>query len=105
MLAMFLAYRVCMANDKQYDFNRFVLMLIYFASFVVIPLALHFANHASSATPTAIMLDNVEVIVSDIQTPSKPIWGTVLIWVFIAGMAVVAVKTAITWIRLVKVIS
>ena len=104
MLALYLAFRICMAGDKQYGFNRGVLMLIYFVSFIGAPVALHLANQTSSSTPTTIILDNVEVIVSDVSTPSKPIWGTILIWIFIAGMAVVAVKTAITWIRLVRVI-
>ncbi|MDE6655165.1 MAG: M56 family metallopeptidase, partial [Muribaculaceae bacterium] len=36
---------------------------------------------------------------------AKPIWGTVLIWIFMAGMVVVGLRTVATWIRLVRVIS
>ncbi|MDE6158194.1 MAG: M56 family metallopeptidase, partial [Muribaculaceae bacterium] len=33
-----------------------------------------------------------------------PTWGTILIWIFIAGMIVVTLRTIITWIRLTDVI-
>ena len=104
MLALYLTFRLCMANDKQYSFNRCVLMLIYFVSFMAIPLALHIASHVPSVVPTAMVLENVEVTVEDIATPLKPIWGTILIWIFMVGMTVVTVKTIITWARLTKVI-
>ncbi|MDE5734848.1 MAG: M56 family metallopeptidase, partial [Duncaniella sp.] len=43
-------------------------------------------------------------VLAPLAPQGKPIWGTILIWTYMAGMAAVAVLTAITWLRLVRII-
>ena len=104
MLAMYLAYRLFLARDNQHGFNRGILLLIYAVSFTLSPLmlssvALWPVPAATAATQTA------GGVMQAVPAPlSRPVWGTVLIWIFIAGMAVVAARTVITWVRLTGVI-
>jgi len=102
MLAMYLAYRLFLARDCQHAFNRCVLLGIYFVSFVAVPLFPSFDGMAQSASPASVSDIIIDATIA--EPVSKPIWGTVLIWIYMAGMAVVTVRTAITWTRLVGVI-
>lgn len=106
MLAMYLAYRLFLARDNQHGFNRCMLLMIYFVSFAVIP-AMPLLGHLSapeapSATPEGVGL--AAEVLAPLAPQGKPIWGTILIWIYMAGMAAVAVLTAITWVRLVRII-
>lgn len=47
---------------------------------------------------------NLDILNDKIIYHPTPIWGTIMIWVFIAGMTCVTLKTLITWIRLIKTI-
>lgn len=104
MLAMFLSYHIFLSRDNQHGFNRGVLLGIYAVSFLALPV-IAFVRHATARQATGIIPINGAVDASAVVPGhSAPVWGTVMIWVFIAGMAVVAVKTIFTWIRLVRVI-
>lgn len=104
MLSMFLAYRVFLARENQHDYNRCVLLAIYFISFATLPVIDLIQSLTISAPTQGMMLEEIEITAGTITSAAKPIWGTLLIWLFIAGMAVVTVKTVVIWIRLVKVI-
>lgn len=108
MLLLYLSYRLFLARDNQHGFNRAVLLMIYFVSFSA-PLLIYFFEiyffesfHRNSASELLSL--EIEVTTVSDRTDSKPIWGTILIWIYLVGTAVVAVKTAVTWIRLCKVI-
>ncbi len=104
MLAMFLAYRVFLARENQHNYNRGVLLMIYIVSFAYLPL-ISLVHLLVSSTPSQeSVFEGLGFIGVKSCTESQPIWGTVLIWAFMAGMAVVTAKTVITWIRLLKMI-
>ena len=104
MLAMYLAYRLFLARDNQHGFNRGVLLSIYLVSFMASPFIFSLDTLNVSTNPQAFTLEGIEVVETEAAVLSKPIWGTVLIWLFLAGMAAVTIKTIITWIRLTNVI-
>lgn len=104
MLALYLAYRSLLAMDKQHGFNRAVLLLIYVVSFAASPFALGWADGAGNAGPQAVALPGVPIAGAAVSGRTAPAWGMVLIWVYMAGMAAVAVRTAVTWWRLIGVI-
>lgn len=104
MLAMFLAYRVFLARENQHSYNRGVLLLIYFLSFAYIPLMALVQHLIFSDAPQEPIFDGFEIIGVKTSSDTKPIWGTLLIWIFMVGMVVVTVKTVITWTRIIKMI-
>ena len=104
MLAMYLSYRLFLSRDNLHSFNRAVLLSIYAISFLAIPRTYLIKKITTASTTDAIHFDDIQVL-SGISTPTaKPVWGTILIWIFIAGMSIVLIKTLITWIRLSTVI-
>ena len=103
MLAMYLAYRLFLARDNQHVFNRCILLLIYFVSFVVTPIV--FSIEFGTSSPTvSILSNNVELINIALSAQDVPIWPTILIWMFLIGMVVTLIKTIATWLRLFNVI-
>lgn len=104
MLAMYLAYRLFLARENQHGFNRAILLLIYLISFTASPVFLSVENLKGMSGPQASVLVGMEVVNAATPTIVRPTWGTILIWIFIAGMIVVTLRTIITWIRLTDVI-
>lgn len=104
MLALYLAYRLVLARDNQHDFNRGVLLCIYFVAFILSPVFIPSSDISSGDNARILAIEGIEGIETDAPTLSQPIWSTLLIWVFIVGMAVVTVKTVLTWVRLTNVI-
>ena len=104
MLAMYLAYRLFLARDNQHGFNRGVLLGIYVVSFLALPAMSLSENPASQSTAMTLSVNEsgwTDVIPA---THSEPVWGTILIWIFLAGMIVVTVRTVIVWAKLLAVI-
>ena len=104
MLAMYLAYRLFLARENQHGFNRGVLLGIYLVSFLSPGIFLELENLSLRQLSGGLTFEatgNAETLVA---AQSTPVWGTVMIWIYIAGMAAVAVRTAVVWIRLSNVI-
>ena len=104
MLAMYLAYRLFLARENQHGFNRGVLLGIYLVSFLSPAIFLGLENltlRQLSGELTFEAVGNAEALVA---AQSAPVWGTVMIWIYIAGMAAVAARTAVVWISLSNVI-
>ena len=105
MLAMYLAYRLFLARDNQHSFNRGILLLIYLVSFAATPV-IHYLDrpdtHPATQAPNLENLDVIGTVVTSQLT--QPIWGSILIWIFLIGMIVVAISTITTWVSLANVI-
>lgn len=104
MLAMYLAYRLFLARENQHGFNRGVLLGIYLVSFLSPAIFLGLENLSLRQLSGGLTFEatgNAETLVA---AQSTPVWGTVMIWIYITGMAAVAVRTAVVWIRLSNVI-
>lgn len=105
MLVLYLAYRLLLAKDNQHSFNRVVLLLIYFVSFTASLFPFSFDKlFLAKAQPQVVKLSGIEITNAVVADNSQPLWGVLLIWIFIIGIAVVVIKTIITWIRLIRAI-
>ena len=104
MLAMYLAYKLFIARENQHGFNRVVLLAIYFISFLIYPLYRSIDVISSTSKPIA-ETNIVEIENFNAGTASQPIWGTILIWIFLLGMAIVTIRTIIIWVRIIHVIN
>lgn len=103
MLAMYLVYKVFIAKDNQHGFNRGLLLAIYLVSFSVYPLYNFFSYPVSKPTlPTEMNIETVDIFTIESGTQSS--WGTILIWIFLIGVAIVTVKTIIIWIKIIRVV-
>ncbi len=104
LLSMFLAYKLLLAGEKQHSYNRGILLIIYVMAFASLPL-MSAVQKMMAPAPVQTGIPYGIGIAEAVTTPiSRPIWGTVLIWIFMAGMGFVAVRTLITWIRLMAMI-
>ncbi|MDE6652909.1 MAG: hypothetical protein K2K37_00780, partial [Muribaculaceae bacterium] len=106
LLAMYLIYRTMLAGENQHSYNRAVLLSIYAVAFLAVPVTM-FVRGIASPRPAVIEIGTAAVSVMPLPhiETAKPIWGTVLIWIFMGGMIVVGIRTVATWIKLLKVIS
>lgn len=104
MFALYPAYRVFLARDNQHGFNRMVLLLIYAVSFTALPCCRFWES--LTVTPGAQIVAFTGEAFSGVITtaPEQPVWCTVVLWMYLAGMAVVAARTLATWVRLTRVI-
>ncbi len=102
LLAMYFIYKWLLANENQYRFNRAVLLLMYVVSFAMFPLLSLFARS-----------ENVQLNIGEITAFIVPIemaeptfspWRVVL-WIYLAGMALVAFGTLMTVARLCLIIA
>ncbi len=102
LLSMFLAYRVFLARENQHSYNRGVLLMIYVVAFATLPILSLFRTilaHDSQAVGLVVSGGFVQPVIT-----SKPMWGTVVIWLYMIGMIIIVAKTLITWVNLVSVI-
>lgn len=103
LVMMYLAYRVFLSRDNQHGFNRGVLLCIYAISFLALPLI-----DVLDSTKAHSGINNItlQAITSGgaAEPGSGPVWGTVLIWIFIVGMITAVGRTITTWIRLTRII-
>ena len=104
MLALYLCYHALLARANQHGFNRAILLLIYFVSFVASPLVLWALGSIGTSAGLPRVFSGMETADSSQPTESPALWGSVLIWIYLVGMIVVGSKTALTWLRLVRVV-
>ena len=103
LLAMYLVYKLFIARENQHGFNRGILLVIYLISFSAYPLYNFFNNLV--VKPAIENPDDLTGIESlTLHAADQPIWGTVLIWIFLVGASFVALKTIITWISIVRIV-
>lgn len=103
LLCLGLAYRLLLASEKQHGYNRAVILAIYAVSFATLPI-ISLLQPAVAHPQSSIIIENIEIVETIITPSSKPIWGTIFIWVFILGMIAVIAKTIITWMQLASII-
>ena len=105
MLALYLVYRILLARDYQHNFNRAILLLIYFVSFVLSPYYLISGNIIGEPDPQIFSFNVTGEANASLPTKSSTsLLGTILIWIYLSGMLAVIAKTVFTWFRLIKLI-
>lgn len=104
LTAMYLIYKWMMAAENQHRFNRGVLLGIYAAA-LALPLLMKvdFASLLSTSTPhegqpTAVVGTFLTVLLTGMV--STPLWLQILLGIYVAGMATVAIHTLIVALRL-----
>ena len=105
LLAMFAAYRLFMAGDNRHSWNRGVLLSIYALSFLSLPLIGLLRSLLPAPAAAAPAVEGAIGATVEVLPVAAPTWGRALIWIFIAGMAVTALRTLMTWARIIRVIS
>ncbi|MBD5229011.1 MAG: M56 family metallopeptidase [Bacteroidales bacterium] len=110
--AMYAMYRLTMASDNQPGYNRWVLMSIYVLSFAALPVAWlvkPLLQSTAAVAETAVAGDDAVIsqIVNQAQevAAGTPLWSKALLWIFMAGMAVMLLRTVLTWARIRRVIA
>ncbi len=102
-MAMYIAYRLFLSRDNQHTFNRFVILAIYAVSFLWLPvsalLAGLFADGEGAAPGRIDILTDLAV-----SAGAPPGWGRIVLWIYLVGMCILALRTGITWLRIAKII-
>lgn len=109
---LYLTYKWVMAGENQHRYNRVALWLIYIVALTALPAAewaRGFMADAPASVPMAeIDFEDIMVSVADqgeLVAPSQPLWITVLLWVYLAGVAATLFQTVWVGLRLRRIIS
>ena len=109
---LYLTYKWVMAGENQHRYNRVALWLIYIVALTALPAAewaRGFMADAPAPVPMAeIDFEDIMVSVADqseLVAPSQPLWITVLLWVYLAGVAATLFQTVWVGLRLRRIIS
>lgn len=107
LLSMYLPYRLLLAGEKQHRLNRVILLAIYMAA-IVIPLVRPVAlpgisgiEAGSAAAETGIAIGRLS---GGLTEHSGTAWMRVLLWIYIAGLAVALVRLVWAYVRLTVII-
>ena len=103
MLLLYLAYRLFLAKDNQHAFNRAVLLGRYLLSFLS-PLCLSMFDLDGGRQLQSVVQTGSAVSGAVVPAHPQSVWISMLIWLYVAGMAVVAIRTVAVWFRLASVI-
>ncbi len=110
---LYLSYKWVLAGENQLRFNRAVLWSIYVVSLAALPLSglLESLQHVQSVPLAPIDFENLavtEVPYTDYveeEVPRQPLYLTVMLWLYLAGMVAVLCQTLGIAIRLGRIIS
>lgn len=110
---LYLSYKWVLAGENQLRFNRAVLWSIYVVSLAALPLSglLESLQHVQSVPLAPIDFENLavtEVPYTDYveeEVPRQPLYLTVMLWLYLAGMVAVLCQTLWIAIRLGRIIS
>lgn len=111
LICLYLPYRLLMAGNKQYRLNRFTLWLIYafsLAAPLLIP-ALQPKQIIPQAVTPALAAGEPTIEFGDLSggvliSESTPLWGRILLWVYIIGMIGAALWNLYGMLRLINII-
>ena len=104
LLTLYLVYKLAIAGENQHGFNRGILLAIYVVSFSAYPIYNFF--NTLVVKPSIENTFNINGFTTlALDSTVRPIWGTILIWIFLIGSSIVAIKTIMTWIRIIRVVN
>lgn len=106
MLGLYFGYIVFLAKEKQPSFNRAVILAIYAISFGLLPLM--YLIGGSMATNDSMPTVGLTIDLTPVAKPGcveKPVWPIVLIWIYVAGLAVMSFDSIFTGIKIWQMIS
>ena len=105
LLTMFLAFRLTLSSEKQHGYNRGIMLLMYLVAFTALPAAQFIRGLSATAPVAEASFATVVTAEEATTTAAKPIWGTVLIWMYLTGLLVVTLKTILTWRNIIWLVS
>ena len=103
LLSMYLPYRLLLAGEKQHRLNRIILLAIYMAAIViplVRPVALPGISGIEAGAGTAETGIAIGRLSGGLTEHSGTAWMRVLLWIYIAGVAVALVRLVWAYARL-----
>ena len=107
---LYLTYKWVMAGENQHGFNRGILWAIYGIALLSPLSAGHLPDLGGDAVPV-VAAAATEIEVGDMELwypaeePRQPLFMTVMLWVYLAGVAVALIHTVIVGMKLRSVIS
>ena len=110
LAAMYLIYKLLLANQKQLAYNRAILLAIYVLAPAITAI---YGLTKSAATNTGLSTAAINgtidfelptATIIDAGSASAPLWATILLYAWLAGMAVMVLTTIAGQIRLVHII-
>lgn len=104
LLASYIIYKWLLSTENQPAFNRFVLLAIYILAFAAWP-AVGIANGDSSGLQGTVAIGPATAGILDATRDSGVSVVAVLLWIYVAGMFVIAVWTLIVAIKLARIVA
>lgn len=106
MSLLYLTYKWVLAGENQHRANRAILLSIYAVSMGAYPLMawIHSLAARSADTLSAATVDVEMPVLAGVDLHGNTIANTFL-WIYLAGIAAVALHTAVIWIRLASIVA
>lgn len=103
MLALYVVYKWLMSREKQLAYNRFVILMIYGATFIV-PAVPSVARQIAGlfAAPSGDMAVGGLMLIgmAEVSETSRPLWPAVVTAIYFAGVLAVVAMTLVSAVRL-----
>ncbi|MDE5813452.1 MAG: M56 family metallopeptidase [Muribaculaceae bacterium] len=103
LLLLYLAYRLFISGEKQIDLNRIILLGCYVVSFIVWPMSRLDWSEPDIQLPVTVpgvAMGEMPMNAIGIVKDNPPILPQLLLWIYLAGAAVVLFKSIISTARL-----
>lgn len=102
LLAGYLIYKLLLSRENQPAFNRFILLAIYAVALTAPLLRLPDFVHLSGAKPATLI--ELGELSAEISPAAAPVWARICVTVYYIGMAVAALLTLMSLIRLITIL-
>ncbi len=104
LLSMYVAFKIFLSGENQHAYNRKVLLLIYVMSFTALPIT-SLVQRLLPSRPNHNVISELTIVNGPlVGVDSHHTWSIVLLWLFVIGMLVVALRTLVIWWRLISLI-
>lgn len=109
LMAMYLMYKAIMANQKEHAFNRVTLLVIYVIALITpaLPELSHIIANLAGNRNVAMDIDvglPINITLDDSQNATTPLWPFIVLCVYLCGIAIMFILTAISYLKLTHIV-
>lgn len=102
---MYIVYKWLLASESFHAFNRGILLGIYGIALIAAPSA-DLIGHLSPQSPEEgfFIMQTKSVVMTGEESTNTPIWPMVFVGIYLAGVVLMSVRSAVIWLRIVRII-
>lgn len=103
LLAMYIVYKWLLASENQYRYNRVVLLSMMLCAFILPAVNVLVQQFTSHNATVQLMSPLPQPSIADDYAAQPTTWPRIALIIYLAGIAAVAIHTAIVWLRIARI--